>query len=204
MKKIFALTLVFLLALSLSACDIFTGGPTGGNNSADTSKTTNGNNSTGNNESMIQPPATSKPPETSKPPSVNTDVKLVGRWEYLFSPHYYATVNGTTTMGYVPIIYTFNENGTFEYSRHTPWGARFTGKYSIADGKVYFTEMTGIEFNSNGETREMDVSKRTFLEIALDYEFSNDSDGEYLKIGTLHQDTKDKNYQTVYDYKKVK
>jgi len=162
-----------------------------------------GNNPANSNNPNISNSSTAQPPESSETPSLNTNAKLVGTWEYLFSPHYHATVNGDTTMGYVPIIYTFNENGTFEYIRHTPWGAKFTGKYSISDGKIYFTEMTGIEFNSKGETREMDVSKRTFLEIALDYEYSNDGDGEYLKIGTLHQDTKDKNYQTVYNYNKV-
>jgi len=75
MKKLLILFLTLILALSLAACDFFTGG---GNNSTGTSHPANSGQSTNDNGSTAQPTATGDDAVSKN--------ALIGSWKYLQIP----------------------------------------------------------------------------------------------------------------------
>ena len=108
------------------------------------------------------------------PPSGSIDSKLTGHWRCETSI-YDAMMRST----YVSITdYYFNADGTFSCEDKYPNQYKFEGKYSAADGKVYFTEIKKSTHLIGGGWSDYTAMDNVLME----YKFGSDSEGEYLLI----------------------
>ncbi|MCL2623389.1 MAG: hypothetical protein FWD31_06955, partial [Planctomycetaceae bacterium] len=114
------------------------------------------------------------PAPTPQPPGGNVGAKLVGTWNAPYSSATYNPLLGGVRMVFGGVIYRFNDDGTFEYRVFTGNSqSQFTGKYTASEGK-------------NSITLERSSQKNV-----MEYEYGTDNEGEYLRIGFLHEDSND-------------
>ena len=160
----------------------------------------------------IQQPAPT--PTQTDPPSENNNLELVGHWTYIFGSNKYYEYGQKKSMTvytymvedvqFAPIVWTnkhhyyFYADGTFMYfSAFEGTVCRHEGKYTVADGKVYFTERKFYNAGSklwheeNYRMFEDDYPKWVFHEPPQDwndydqiveYQLGSNSDGDYLQI----------------------
>jgi len=108
--------------------------------------------------------------------NINTNSKLVGNWEKLsyyyewdpISKSYYSSPTSEW------LYYTFLTNGRFSYIETSGW--KFEGKYSVSNGKIYFTEVKRI--HSDGFSQK-------YNNMDTDYKLGSDKEGNYLQITTI-------------------
>ena len=113
---------------------------------------------------------------------------LVGTWAELVLYHTTNPLTGQVVWNRATAAYKFNKDGTFEYNFHsTPWGYKFTGKYTVSNSKIYFKEMKGFWFSVT-ETEPMETSERDHWEVIMNYELGTDSGGKYITTYILHVD----------------
>ena len=159
MKKLFTLTLALILALSLTACRFFQWGE-------DPAKRFPPAQSTQVPENTSTP----DPGQSTNPPSVSADSKIVGHWKH----------TGVNSYGTYYVFYSFYENGTFQCeSSYSSW-TRLVGKYSVSNGKVYFTEVKCRVYTLDSWTAEENHDDET-----MEYILGSDSDGAYLRINDI-------------------
>ena len=184
MKKLFALTLALMLALSLAACGEDNGGSGFTGVSIPTGNST-ANNSTGESgtPSKTQPPESSGTPAASKPPaSGGIDPALIGVWED-FSLRW-VTLH---EQQYRYEIYSFFDDGTFKY---TPYDSDmlWSGTYTVTDGKLNLKPLIRTQVKT-GATEDLDW----VVDKTMEYKIVEEEGIKYLNISSM-RDYSDKPY----------
>ena len=102
------------------------------------------------------------------------DSKLIGYW---------LNITYSTTGADTHYWYTFKKDGTFEYGT-TNRLAEYRGKYSVSNGKIYFSNIIYYYHNLDCDRSKCKVNHETYnrIDVVMEYKFEKDSGIEYLRI----------------------
>ena len=171
MKKVPILTVLLLCAvISLTGCGGYTidsrpnvSNPQGSNNTAANAadNTAAGNTTPPSSNQSGSGTGSASAAQPASPSNGSIDTKLVGHWThtvYYYNPSYYSR------QWYLYL----NEDGTFLCFMITTAEYSYKGNYSVADGKLYFTN---VVFTNDKMTKDQSDSW-------VDYTFGSDSNGK--------------------------
>jgi hypothetical protein len=118
------------------------------------------------------------------------DTKLVGQWDCSFQ--YVDMSSGLLlTSNY---RYYFYKDGNFINFSIDWWQEKYVGKYSVSDGKIYFTDRTRYDGGTPAQITEnvtkfgSDYLKYVFYstvkldDMTAEYKFGSDEEGNYLQV----------------------
>jgi hypothetical protein len=123
------------------------------------------------------------PKDDENTPTGKIDSKLVGVWER----HDQYNIGGTLRSDYA--FYNFYKNGSFQYNGSSTAIADLlfnaTGKYTVADGKITFTDIS----YKRGENATVKFNQKVF-----EYLIQNKEGTAVLLIGRLHNYIEEQDY----------